>query len=65
MVVVMDAEGGPCMRVWCLLELWTALRLKGPEALHLVMPKATPKATLSAVFKTVGGGHRGAPYLSS
>jgi hypothetical protein len=52
-LVVMDDEGGPCQRVWCLLELWTTVRVKGPDALHLVMPKQS-SADLHSVFQKVG-----------
>lgn len=31
----MDESGGPLVRVWCLLEVWTTLKTKGSDSLFL------------------------------
>jgi hypothetical protein len=51
-IVVMDESGGPLVRVWCLLEVWTTLKLKGPEALHIMTPGFSLRQ-LSAAFEQV------------
>uniref|UniRef100_A0A7S2QU83 NACHT domain-containing protein n=1 Tax=Chlamydomonas chlamydogama TaxID=225041 RepID=A0A7S2QU83_9CHLO len=35
-LVILDKEGGPLRRVWCLYEFWNTLKVKGPEGLHML-----------------------------
>ena len=50
-IVVMDEQGGPLMRVWCLLEVWTTLQLKGLGELHIIMPSSAAKQQVCRAFK--------------
>ena len=49
-IMVMDEQGGPFMRVWCLLEVWTTLQLKGLGELHIVMSSSASKQQVSRAF---------------
>ena len=63
-IVVMDEQGGPLMRVWCLLEVWTTMELKGLGELHIVMSSSASKQQVSQAFKEASDtlGHLGGTH---